>query len=396
MTFHLPDTKFVFVRRLRAQDEILKNAGKHNTTYLTRYPNGEEDLQLLHEIGAIHKVQGSEHEDFLKRELFKRHGITDTTNIYLAPVKKDTGGDSAIHKRAKFITLPNGTVYQFKGIGNNSSEFEDRTNETTINTIHGKATIPFQPRPDATTFGAYNLGHATNYYILSRQLSQAWKVMHKQSPKIAQYLDAPKEAPFALPIENFEYLDLIARKNNRRGKSRYTRVKSEHQKVLTIIKGTAAQERILHLASPQATQEEKETYYRKVATYYKIKNFNSKKDEHREALFRKITNRAIAAYITIWSHSPHTMHRVVDGELQNILGSKDFNGIEFFDTDDVDQKHDRPIDTAGKQDQRILSDIVTDTIAALNLKHKSKQLRKDFKRRFNHVAKLMDETHPDL
>lgn len=387
MTFHIPGTKFVFVKRLNAYDDM-RNFYKNNPYGLRAVKKtGELSLHELEKTGAIHKVEGSPHEEYLRKELEKRHGITDVRGIYLAPVKQETGGDSLMHRRAKFITRPNGALYQFKGIGNNSSAPEDRNMEETIRIAQGSATIPFKPREEGA-FGAYSEDLSRGYFVLSRIFAHSWRHFLRENKPIAKLLNAPKEPPFAMPIEHFEYMDVVARKNFRRAKSRYVRVPSEYQKVLTIIKAQGSTHRIEHLASDDATQKEKEQYWKETAQYYKIKNFKPKTDVSREVLFKKIADRLLSCYLAIRIHSNFAMHKTEDGELKNVLGAKDFNGVMFFDTDSADVGTDKNIE----KDVSIVTDILHKTIRALNLEHKKEKLIKYFSYRFNDAANMFDNS----
>ena len=60
MTFHIPGTKFVFVKRLNAYDDM-RNFYKNNPYGLRAVKKtGELSLHELEKTGAIHKVEGSQ------------------------------------------------------------------------------------------------------------------------------------------------------------------------------------------------------------------------------------------------------------------------------------------------------------------------------------------------
>lgn len=319
MVSGFPHTKFVFAR--------LK--GNYNPA----------EFEKFKQQGALHKVEGHEHEEFLKRDLEKRHGITDAKDIYLIPLTKPLEYKAKLGMRTIYHTLTDGTVWQLKGTGINQG-FQEvaKVGSRWIDKIKVKKRtyrIPYTEQYSGKIDGGLleeTIEDTINTYS---KLMSGWRKFLQKEPEFAKNLHANIEEPYAHPIASFELLEIIGKRRKGKGTPyqripvRETKFSYLHPQVL-LTKGHTTHIRVKEWT--YSSKKEKLAEFAKIAPSYGFEEFNFNKKEDRAELHIRMVRRLAAMLYAARKYSKLAMHE----DVNTLLDTKDFNGVQLWDTNGVD------------------------------------------------------------
>ena len=372
MVVGIPEGKFVFARFLAPHD--VDSDGDFNNPTGVITPTWGRLLDRFESEGLIHKIEGHTHEEFLKKRLKEKFGINNPRGIYLIPILANGSNTSRTHWRSFFKTKGM-EVFQFKGIGNNAKNFQNRK-KFVRDDLGQLATLPIGDYKDAygkldkDAFGALTLKLASKQIRMHYAIFSNYDKYHTH--KVFEHLNPPEAPPYAIPVGMFKPLERVAQLTGVVKGNRYTRVPVKNPThvydtddviLLThALVGPIRLEEIAHNLIPRKTANE---HIKKLANYYKIPNFNLKSQEDLLLLAGKMVQRIILVRSQL-RMAGFAMHHKRGKRVANIFGSKDFNGAIFYDTDGLSKfKND---ELSNKLDFKTLRELIWSVGESLKLR----------------------------